>query len=280
MRVIFQILLILLVVLTFGICIIKPEMHKTVFVYNSDYKLINNEQTTVETKEIPLMEKPAEPVQTTTKVEQKVVSTPVQTKTQQVKTVEKKTAQQAKPVTKTTQTNTTPKTVKTATTQTQPVQKQVKTETQTTPAVKQTETKVVQKPVETKVVETPVQIKVLTQEEESIAWNVWRSELQNSIMRDVKLPIIPTGTVFRFTFNVDKFGKVSNVQTWATPSNYTPYAIQYIAPVIRSYQGRSILNFPAGSTRITTQVSGGWKISANEKYSTPQDYNDVEKVIK
>jgi hypothetical protein len=120
----------------------------------------------------------------------------------------------------------------------------------------------------------------ITQQEEEIAWNIWRSNLQNKIMKEVFLPSIPEGTVFRFSFNVDKFGRVSNVQTYATPSSYTPYAVQYIAPVIRSYQGKDILNFPTGSSRTSTEVKGGWKISASERYSTPQDYNDIEKMSK
>ena len=99
-------------------------------------------------------------------------------------------------------------------------------------------------------------------------------------MQDTKLPPIPNGVLFQFSFTVDKFGKISNVQTGANPSSYTPYAIQYIAPVIRSYQGRSILNFPEGTARTSTQVTGKWRISSTEKYSTPQDYNDVEKVVR
>ncbi len=122
--------------------------------------------------------------------------------------------------------------------------------------------------------------KVLTEQQEEIQWNIWRSNLQNQIMKDVKLPIIPQGTIFKFEFDVDKYGKVSNVQTWSATNAYTPYAIQYIAPVIRSYQGHSILNFPQGSNRTQTHVIGGWKIASNVKYSTPKDYNDTEKIKK
>lgn len=122
--------------------------------------------------------------------------------------------------------------------------------------------------------------KTLTTREEEIAWNIWRSKLQNQIMKDVNMPILPQGIVFKFTFDVDKYGKISNVQTWSLTPNYTPYAIQYIAPVIRSYQGKSILDFPTGSNRTTTEVYGGWKISSAQKYSTPQDYNDTEKIKK
>ena len=135
------------------------------------------------------------------------------------------------------------------------------------------------KPIETKK-QTVTQPKTLTEQEEEIEWNNWRSNLQNQIMKDVKLPIIPQGTVFKFEFDVDMYGKVSNVQTGADPSNYTPYAIQYIAPVIRSYQGRSILNFPAGTARTSTTVTGKWRISDTERYSTENDYNDIEKINK
>lgn len=120
----------------------------------------------------------------------------------------------------------------------------------------------------------------LTQEE-LIAWNTWHSNIQNSLMRDVKMPYIPSGIVFKFSFTVDKYGKITNINTYSTTSKYTPYAIEYIAPVIRSYQGKSILDFPKDSKRITTFFSGGWKMSSGQSvYSKPSNYNDVEKIIK
>jgi len=135
------------------------------------------------------------------------------------------------------------------------------------------------KPVEVQK-QTIKQPKTLTEQEEEIEWNKWRSNLQNQIMKDVRLPIIPQGTVFKFEFDVDMYGKVSNVQTISLTPEFTPYAIQYIAPVIRSYQGHSILNFPIGSNRTQTHVKGGWKIAQTAKYSTPKDYNDTEKIKK
>ena len=118
---------------------------------------------------------------------------------------------------------------------------------------------------------------VRKEQDEEIVWNEWRSNLQNQIMKDVKLPTVPNGTVFKFTFTVDKDGRVTNIKTWSTDPTYTPYAILYIASVIRDYQGNSILNFPPGSSRDKTEVMGGLKVSSTEKYSTPQDYNDIEK---
>lgn len=170
-------------------------------------------------------------------------------------------------------------------------QKEVKTTKIDTPVTKQEETKTPVKTIKkepqvqkttTQTVQKPKNTtkKTLTAKEEEIAWNIWRSRLQNQIMKDVNMPILPQGTVFKFTFDVDKYGKISNVQTWSLTPSYTPYAIQYIAPVIRSYQGKSILDFPAGSNRMSTQVEGGWKIATTQRYSTPQDYNDTEKIKK
>ena len=34
-------------------------------------------------------------------------------------------------------------------------------------------------------------------------------------MRDSKLPNIPIGTVFKISFDVDKYGKITNLQTWS-----------------------------------------------------------------
>ena len=286
----------------------KPQMHKSVLVYNSDYQLEPKQEVVVEQKTLPTM--PNEPekqivsedvnqtVQTEkVNLEPKVIH--IFRESQPVAKTETKTSSQkisqSNPKTKV-QTVTQPKqsTAKTdynidvkqiaqraAQTTSKPQTTTYQNEIVTNPSTRIQYTPPVAKQQNTTAVKTsaPVQ-KVLTAQEEEILWNKWRSNLQNQIMRDVKLPTIPTGTVFRFTFNVDKYGKISNVQTWSDTQKYTPYAIQYIAPVIRSYQGRSILNFPVGSNRTSTQVTGGWKISQNAKFSTPQDYNDTERITK
>ena len=131
---------------------------------------------------------------------------------------------------------------------------------------------------QTKLPAKTVQGEQITKQQELILWNKWRSDIQNQIMRDVKLPTVSKGTVFRFSFEVDKYGKISNIKTWSENSMYTPYAIQYIVPVIKSYQGKDILNFPQGSNRFVTTVEGGWKISDKTKFSTPDDFKDVEKI--
>ena len=281
MKLILQILLILLIAATISVCTIQPELHKNIIVYDSDYSLVSEEEVKTETKEIPVMEMPAKPVQATVKVEQKVEPTVKTTKVQNANVMQQ-TQTKPKQTTVAKQTNTKPAVQQTVKPVTTKVEK---------PVVKQEVKKVEPPKVEKTVVQSSAQItpikqtvveppKVMTPQEETIAWNKWRSNLTNQIMRDTKLPDIPSGVLFQFSFDVDKYGKVSNVQTGANPANYTPYAIQYIAPVIRSYQGRSILNFPEGTARTSTQVSGRWRISTSEKYSTPQDYNDVERVLR
>ena len=281
MKLVLQILLILIIISTISICLTKPDLHKNIIVYDSAYTLVTEEQVKTETKDIPVMEMPAKPIEKTTVVENKVEPKITTTKTSSNKI-------QTKVMTKPNQMVSTKQTV--VKPQTQTIQKPVTT-TIPKPVVKEV-VKTAPPKVEQKVISTPAPqlsparndvaatTKVLTQQEETIAWNKWRSALTNKIMQDTKLPDVPNGVVFQFSFNVDKFGKITNVQTGANPFNYTPYAIQYIAPVIRSYQGRSILNFPEGTQRTSTQVTGKWRISNTEKYSTPQDYNDIEKVIR
>lgn len=294
------VLVILTVLITIGIGVKQPPMHSRLFVYDSQYTIVEDKketpvEVTIVSKELPSMPQENKLTQTQRVIESEVQSPVVTTKVETVKnpvvtTQEKK---------NTTKTVSTPKTTVAkkvqpkVETKVQPkvetkVQPKTTTQTVTTPKTT-TQTATVSQPVtKTQPVTQTVKptpppqpaVKVLTEQEELIAWNKWRSNLQNQLMRDSKLPILPYGTVFKISFNVDKSGKVSNIQTYSTNSKYTPYAIEYIAPVIRSYQGKAILEFPAGSKRTTTTFTGGWKISQSEKYSNPSDYNDIEKVVK
>ena len=317
LKLILQILLVMAIISTVCICITKPTMHKSVLVYDSKYTITPEEVTVVEETEIPVMLQPPQtetvqmtanqkidnqiteqqqrilqyidstttPEQTThnvTKIQQlQQQKTPVTSTTKQVQAQRPNTVHQTTTSTQTANSNvTTPITQTRKETKSAPVGN---THTTVTAPVGNTTTDInkhaKQPQTTTSTISTP-QPKQLTAQEEAIAWNRWRSNLQNQIMKDSKLPNVPNGTIFKFSFSVDKYGKVTNVKTWSETQMYTPYAIQYIAPVIRNYQGRSILNFPSGSNRVTTDVTGGWKISTSAKYSTPQDFNDIEKVTR
>ena len=194
---------------------------------------------------------------------QKIINTPQQTSSTQTKT-------SSVPASDVPVVTTKPKTTQSVpAAQTPEVKPPIRVASQTTSQPQQ--------PVSSKTETKPV---VLTAAQEEIAWNKWRSNLNNQIMKDPKLPTMPNGIIFKYKFTVDKYGKISNVQTSSTTPGYTPYAIQFIAPVIRSYQGRAILNFPTGSNRESTVVSGAWKISNSSKLSTPDDYHDIEKIKK
>jgi hypothetical protein len=280
-------------------------------VYNSDYKLVPTQEIEIEQQNIPVMEQQIKPQESTIKIENNVQPQTTTVLVQPVKVtqtklpVQKTITTKSQPV-KVTQNNI--KTTKTNTVQTPQIDTQKilnnnqkilqEKRTQTTSApVNSSNTQVARVPIPVQTTKTvtvepktitpapkpavrttqPAQ-KVLTAREEEIAWNIWRSNLQNKIMQDTKLPYIPMGTIFRFSFDVDKYGRISNIQTWSDTPKYTPHAIQFVAPVIRSYQGRSILNFPQGTNRTSTKFIGAWKISTSSKYSTPQDYNDIEKI--
>lgn len=118
---------------------------------------------------------------------------------------------------------------------------------------------------------------ILTEQEEIIVWNNWRSALQNQVMKDISL-YAPLGTGFKFSFTIDKFGTISNLKVWSTNPSYTEQAIKVIKPTLLGYQGKPILNFPQGTQRVITNVNGGFRIAASTKYSRPSDYSDVEKV--
>ena len=250
-----KILLFVAIIITACICCIKPQMHANVLVTDFSYMVTEQDYKPQETtkneviatvsredlqKPKPVSQTVSEPV--TQKVEQQKVETP---KTQKVNRVQTPKAETKKVEA--------PKTV--AKTNSKSAPKTQKIQTQSKP-----------------------QTKTMTQQQEEIAWNVWRSNLQNQIMKDSRLPDVQNGIVFKFTFTVDKYGKVSNVKTWSLNPSYTPMAIQYIAPVIRGYQGHSILDFPNGSNRVITNVEGGFKVSNTSKYSSPTDYNDTETV--
>lgn len=349
------VLLILTVISTLCICAIKPKMHKSIMVYNSDFKIVPQSEIQVEVQNIPTVEQNQSSAPQAVKVIHfedmaDTTTTDIQTVTTQNKGISTQTTVPQRTTTNNTtytttqtvpkvnnqyqytkqvtpvQTKTVPKTTTTTTTkfptttttkvntpqkvvtnspqidlqkimennkkyQTQhTTQAPMPTTTTTTPtriatapvgnrtttpAVKvQTQAPAVK-------VQTPTATKVLTPKEEEIAWQIWRSNLQNKIMQDAKLPNVPQGTIFKFTFDVDRYGKVTNIHTSCTNNvQYTPYAIQYIAPVIRAYQGRSILNFPEGSKRQTTSFVGSFKVSNSSRYSTAGDYRDTERIIK
>lgn len=266
--------------------IVKPKLQKPVRFAAANMGLENFTQEVVETKspiiedtDMQLVEVQLKPELKKTQIsEQKIQIQPQKTeiKEKQIKPDLQKTTTVQKPV----QTNQTAKTqVQTPITLPKSVQEIVKGETpkQVQPKPAEPE-KIVQKTEPAVTLPKKDEPKtILTEEEEVILWNKWRSDLQNQVMRDVRVAA-PMGTRFRFSFTVDKFGNISNLRVWSDTPEYTPLAVQSLKPVIMSYQGKNILKFPNGTKRVVTNVTGGFVLSTYEKYSNPNDYSDVEKI--
>ncbi len=119
----------------------------------------------------------------------------------------------------------------------------------------------------------------MTEQEEIIAWNKWRSNLQNQIMRDSQIDYAPLGTIFLFTFVVDKFGNISNIKVECSNPNFMNVARDRVKPAISNLQRKPILNFPKGTQRTSTVVTGIFLIGTQERYSTPNDFSDYERVV-
>lgn len=118
----------------------------------------------------------------------------------------------------------------------------------------------------------------MTDQEEIIAWNRWRANFQNTVMQNSNGISAPLGTVFMFSCIVDKYGNISNINTWATNPEYTPVAKRSVKPAIAGLRGSSVLDFPRGTRRTSTIVAGSFIMSTSDRFASPNDYSDYERV--
>lgn len=273
---------------TVFVCVFRPKTHKPIAFEDRNFKLelisdeiaapktsdLNLVQNSVEIKSptvdinLPPMNVKIPEIKTNTNTNSKNSTAKNTTKSQQNQPKTQIVSKKNSPITQLNKTE-----VKKV--ESKPVQKSE------SKVVNNTEKSKVVSPVE-KISEKPVTkpaVKVLTEEEEIIAWNKWRSDLQNKLMRDSKIAA-PIGTSFEFSFTVDKFGTISNLKTWSSNPSYTPLAVRVIKPLLLSYQKTAILNFPTGSKRVITNVNGGFTMARLSRYSSPSDYNDYERVTK
>lgn len=112
--------------------------------------------------------------------------------------------------------------------------------------------------------------------DELIAWNTWRSNIQNRIMDDSNVTA-NYGTVFLFSFKVSESGYISNIKIICTEFTNTR-AIAAVKKAILNLQGKPILNFPKNSNRKVVEFTGGFMMGDVLQYSTPDNYNDYEQV--
>lgn len=303
-------LLILIAVVTFVVALFTPQMHKQVIITEGKYVFVEENSTQsipvkatvqdVTPTAVTVSNNNIQNVQNIKTTSTNINNVPVKTVQQTVKTtpvknvstkpVNKNVAVQPKTVTKTVTT--------TNTNNVKNVQQPVKTVPKPTvaqnndsvekwkveQAKKKAEQEKAQKAKEEQQAKENAQKnsnytaqRVLTEHEETVVWNKWRSDLQNKVMKDTNIGA-PKGTGFRFSFTVDKYGNMSNLNVWSTNPVYTDLAVRVIKPVLQSYQHQPILKFPAGTKRTITNVTGGFVMSDYTQYSKPSDYSDVEKV--
>ena len=267
------------IVLTIITLKLHPDMHQPMIIEDADFKLTRISDT-LSTKNIPVSSSAQKP-----KTTEKIVETPAP----DLKTIQKE-IETAKPVS---QTET--KYINTSTPKQQQTEKRIKTETppEDTSQIELLEQILEQVEKETTEPETQTQPRTqrqkpaanpnfknpyMTEQEEIIAWNKWRSNLQNQIMRDSQIDYAPLGTLFLFTFVVDKYGNISNIKVECSNPNYMDIARNNVKPAIANLQKKPILNFPKGTQRTSTVVTGLFLIGTQERYSTPNDFSDYERV--
>ena len=264
---------ILFIIVTVVTLKIHPDMHQPMIIENENFKLTRISDTLV-TKNIPVS-RPAEPEtsQKTIEVqEQKPVTQTkyVQPESNKIKSIKKEVTTPAQPD---------------ETSQLEILQKMIQKEKE----------QHLEEPVElpkpsAPKEQAPHQVEpakqdtgfynpYMTQQEEIIAWNKWRSNLQNQIMKDSQIDYAPLGTMFLFTFIVDKYGNIANIKVECSNPNYMNIARDRVKPAIANLQKKPILNFPKGTQRTSTVVTGIFLIGTQERYSTPEDFSDFERVV-
>lgn len=267
------------IVLTIITLKLHPDMHQPMIIEDADFKLTRISDT-LSTKNIPVSSSAQKP-----KTTEKIVETPAP----DLKTIQKE-IETAKPVSQ-------PETkyINTSTPKQQQTEKRIKPETppEDTSQIELLEQILEQVEKETTEPETQTQPRTqrqkpaanpnfknpyMTEQEEIIAWNKWRSNLQNQIMRDSQIDYAPLGTLFLFTFVVDKYGNISNIKVECSNPNYMDIARNNVKPAIANLQKKPILNFPKGTQRTSTVVTGLFLIGTQERYSTPNDFSDYERV--
>lgn len=273
------------IVLTIITLQLHPDMHQPVLIEDADFKLTRISDT-LTTKNIPVSSSIQKP-KTTEKIVQQPANLkevqkelkiqnqqPAQTQTKYIATQDQKTTQQT--VSTPVRSQKTKKQIKPE--NTQPESSQIELLESILAQAEQEEKQQKQEQVQPAQQNNNFKNPYMSQQEEIIAWNKWRSNLQNQIMKDSQIDYAPLGTLFLFTFVVDKFGNISNIKVECSNPNYMDVARNNVKPAIANLQKKPILNFPKGTQRTSTVVTGVFLIGTQERYSTPNDFSDYERV--
>ena len=119
--------------------------------------------------------------------------------------------------------------------------------------------------------------KIKNSREERIAWNKWRSDLQNEIMYRSAIEG-PIGTLITFNFMVTEQGRIYNVNFSCNNPKFEEEARSDLARVLREIERSDILKFPKNTKRKQVKFQGGFMLDYDTQYSSPSDYSDYERV--
>lgn len=277
---------VLFVVLTILTIKIHPEIHQPMLIEDADFQLVrisdNIERTPVTVVQTQHEQKVTQIQPAQQKVEVKIQEIPTQTKpvqTNALQPVETKPIKIKLPKKEVPVQTSTPEP-----SQAELLQRLLNTDIEDTKALQENAEKLaktiqkpqqVQKPAPQQTSANPY----MTEQEELIAWNKWRSNIHNQVMKDSNAGIAPFGTVFTFSFLVDKYGNVSNVKVSCSNNFCMDIARNNLKPAISNLQRKPILNFPRGTRRTSTVVNGSFMIGAEDRFSTPSNFSDIERVV-
>jgi len=113
--------------------------------------------------------------------------------------------------------------------------------------------------------------------EEVIAWNIWRSNLQNEIMMRSAIEA-PVGTLITFAFDVSEDGKISNLKYTCSNKKYATAARADMVSVLKEIESSEVIQFPSNTQRKFIKFKGAFMLDYNTSFSKPSDYSDYERV--
>ena len=276
---------VLFVVLTILTIKIHPEIHQPMLIEDADFQLVRISDTIENTPVTVVQTKPQTVTQTVPKtVEVKVQEIPTQSKpvqTQAPQIVETKPVKIKFPKKEVSVQTQVPEP-----SQMELLQKLLNTDIEDTKALQENAQKLAQTMQKPQQVQKPVPQQTsahknpyMTEQEELIAWNKWRSNIHNQVMKDSNAGVAPYGTMFTFSFLVDKYGNVSNIKVSCSNNFCMDIARNNLKPAISNLQRKPILNFPRGTQRTSTVVNGSFLIGSEDRFSTPSNFSDIERVV-
>lgn len=114
----------------------------------------------------------------------------------------------------------------------------------------------------------------------NIDWNTWKSNFINQIIDDSmyihSLDDYELGSWFYYSFNVDKYGRISNITIRSM--QLSPMDKGRIRKLIKSYEYQDITVFPANTQKTMAKVDAVVMLGNSEKKSRPSDFNENEQI--